>query len=314
MGKKKNNGKWTARDIPPQNGRLAIVTGANSGLGFHTTSALALKGCRVIMACRNTEKGEKARELILLERPEYKPVVWQLDLASLNSVREFASRFKASHKHLDLLINNAGLMAIPYARTEDGFEMQFGVNHLGHFALTALLWERISKTPDSRIVNVSSAVHHMGQIRFQDLHWEHKYSKWGAYGMSKLSNLLFTHELARRLNKSSIQLTAAASHPGYADTELQAKGARMKGSRLGTTSFNLANWLVAQPAEKGALTTLFAATSGQVQQGALYGPDGFMHLLGWPAQDTPNKKRVNDEVAEKLWKVSEQLTGHSIPI
>lgn len=205
-------------------------------------------------------------------------------------------------------------MAIPYARTEDGFEMQFGVNHLGHFALTAQLWKSLIEVPKSRIVNVSSAAHHMGKIRFDDIHWEKKYSKWGAYGMSKLSNLLFTHELARRLKRKDLQILAAASHPGYAATDLQTKAAKMKGSWLGVASFNMANRLVAQPAEKGALPTLFAATSEEAQQGAFYGPDGFMRLAGFPSRDTPNKKRVNDAIAEMLWDLSAQLTGHDIPI
>lgn len=314
MGKKNNHEKWSVLDMQPQDGRLAIVTGANSGLGFYTSRALALHGARLIMACRNPEKGEKARKLIMQEEPNHEPQIWQLDLASLKSVANFAAKFKASFDHLDLLINNAGLMAIPYARTEDGFEMQFGVNHLGHFALTAHLWKEISETPHSRIVNVSSAAHHTGRIRFDDIHWEKKYSKWGAYGMSKLSNLLFTHELARRLSRCGMQVLATASHPGYASTDLQTKGARMRGSRLGVASFNLANSLVAQAAEKGALPTLFAATAEEVRQGAFYGPDGFLGLMGWPAPDTPNKKRVNDETAEKLWDLSEQLTGLQIPI
>ena len=314
MGKQQIQKKWSVDDILPQEGRLAIVTGANSGLGFHTSKALALRGARLILACRNLEKGEEARSLILQEKPEHDPEVWKLDLASLSSISDFASRFKATFDHLDLLINNAGLMAIPYARTEDGFEMQFGVNHLGHFALTAQLWKSLTEAPNARIVNVSSAAHHMGKIRFDDIHWEKKYSKWGAYGMSKLSNLLFTHELARRLKRKNLQILATASHPGYAATDLQTKAARMKGSRLGVVSFNMANWLVAQPAEKGALPTLFAATAKEARQGAFYGPDGFMRLVGWPALDTPNKRRVNDALAETLWDLSVQLTGQHIPL
>jgi NAD(P)-dependent dehydrogenase (short-subunit alcohol dehydrogenase family) len=266
------------------------------------------------MACRNPEKGERARQQIMQEKPAHKPEVWQLDLASLKSVKSFADKFGKSHKHLDILINNAGIMAVPYARTEDGFEMQFGVNHLGHFALTALLWEAISLSPHSRIVNVSSAAYRVGRIRFSDIHWEEKYSKWGAYGMSKLSNLLFTRELARRLDQAGLNVMATAAHPGYADTDLQTRGALMRGSRLGVSSFKLANRLVAQSAEKGALPTLYAATAEKVRQGAFYGPDGCMGLLGYPAPETPHPKRVNDEVAGKLWDLSIRLTGCEIPL
>ncbi len=314
MSEHKNIEKWTAQDITSQAGRVAIVTGANSGLGFFTSKALAMKEARVIMACRNLEKGEEARQKILQMNPVHAPEVWHLDLASLNSVNEFARKFKSSFKGLDLLINNAGLMAIPYGKTEDGFEMQFGVNYLGHFALTSHLWPLLLETARARIINVSSLAHRMGSIRFDDLHWEKDYSKWGAYAMSKLSNLLFTIELARRFTTSGIEMIAAAAHPGYADTELQAKGAKMNGSRFGAGSFNLVNRIVAQSAEKGALPTLYAATAEDVDQGGYYGPDGFMRLAGWPSPERPSKKRVNDQVAGRLWELSEELTGLRIPI
>jgi len=300
---------WTIDQIPLQKGKIAVVTGANSGLGFFTSRALAFKGAKVIMACRNMEKGEKARHRLMAEGAIVEPEVWQLDLASLESVRQFAQKFSGSGNRLDLLINNAGLMAIPYQRTEDGFEMQFGVNHLGHFALTALLWPHLTEAGQSRVVQVSSLAHYMGKIRFEDLHWGKGYKKWGAYGMSKLANLLFVHELAAKVKEAGSTVTAAAAHPGYADTELQAKGARMKGSSLGAGSFNLANWLVAQSAEMGALPSLYAATAGEVEQGAYFGPGGFMKLRGWPVPDTPSPSLITSEVAGKLWKVSEELTG-----
>lgn len=299
---------WTVDDIPSQEGRVMVVSGANSGLGYYTSKALAQKGGRVIMACRNLERGEEAQKRLMKESPLHAPEVWQLDLASLDSVKRFADKFMAEEKQLDLLINNAGLMAIPYYKTEDGFEMQFGVNHLGHFALSARLWPLLSATSGARIVQVSSLAHLMGRIHFEDIHWEGKYNKWGAYGMSKLANLLFIHELTKRLSVVQNQVIAAAAHPGYANTELQAKGAKMKGSRLGVDSFNLVNRLVAQSPEMGALPSLFAATDPNVAPGDYYGPGGFMRLSGWPKPDTPSSSRVNDEVARKLWKLSEKLT------
>ena len=303
------NKKWTLDQIPQQTGRIAVVTGANSGLGFFTTRALALKGAKVIMACRNLDKGEMARQAIINEGVAVEPEVWQLNLASLESVKQFALKFAAAGTRLDLLINNAGLMAVPYDRTEDGFEMQFGVNHLGHFALTALLWPILSKTVGSRVVQVSSLAHHFGKIRFEDIHWEKSYKKWGAYGMSKLANLLFVRELANRVTEKGSGVIVASAHPGWADTELQAKSAKMEGKQLGAKAMNLINKVLAQSGEKGALPSLYAATAKDVEQGAYFGPGGLMKLHGWPVPDSPNKKLVNNEVAGKLWNVSEALTS-----
>jgi len=301
--------KWSVVDIPPQQGKIAVVTGANSGVGYHTSRALALKGAKVIMACRDTGKGEEAMQRILNEKPAIGPEVWMLDLAELVSVKSFSEKYSTKHDRLDLLINNAGLMAIPYVKSVDGFEMQFGVNHLGHFALTARLWPLLRKTAASRIVNVSSSAHHMGRIRYKDIHWENKYRKWGAYSMSKLSNLLFTKELSRRVSRNGNPVTVVSAHPGYSNTELQTKGAIMRGSILGARSFRMANWLAAQSAEKGALPTLYAATAEGVDQDDYFGPGGFMRLKGWPALDRPNSKRVTDDAARELWELSESLTG-----
>lgn len=301
--------KWGIENIPDQQGRVAIVTGANSGLGFYTARALALKGCTVIMACRDTQKGEEARQRLLKEKPASEPVLLNLDLGDLSSIKAFSEQYGNTIERLDLLINNAGLMAIPYRKTRDGFEMQFGVNHLGHFALTAQLWPLLKDTEGSRIVNVSSVAHRFGHIHFEDPNWEKRYRKWGAYGMSKLSNLLFTSELERRISASGDRVVAASSHPGYADTELQAKGALMKGSRISARSFNLANRLVAQSAEMGALPSLYAATAEGVEPGSFYGPGGFMRMKGWPAPDVPDPKRVTRKVAENLWVLSESMTG-----
>lgn len=295
--------------MPRLDMKLAVVTGANSGLGYHTARALALKGAKVLMACRNLEKGEAARQLIMAEGVESEPEVWKLDLASLESVKQFSRKFAEADLWLDLLINNAGVMAIPYHRTEDGFEMQFGVNHLGHFALTALLWPSLSGTPGSRVVQVASLAHLMGQIRVEDIHWEQGYKKWGAYGMSKLANLLFVRELANRLRDKGSQVTVVAAHPGYADTELQARGARMKGNKLGAGSMTLINKIVAQSGEKGALPSLYAATADGVGSGDYYGPGGLFKLHGWPKQDSPSSRRVKDEPARRLWEISESLTG-----
>lgn len=292
-----------------QQGKVAVVTGANSGLGLHTAQALALRGARVIMACRNLEKGEAARQRILSQKPEIEPELWQLDLASLDSVKIFAEKFLASSGRLDALINNAGLMAIPLARTREGFEMQFGVNHLGHFALSALLWKPLSHTEGSRLVQVSSLAHAFGRMRFEDVHWSSKYSKWGAYGMSKLANLLFIRELAGRIARSETKVIAAAAHPGYASTELQAKGARMKGSKMEEQFYRLANRIFAQSAANGALPILYAATAEGVSQGAYFGPGGKLRLWGPPKLDQPSSKRMEDGVAEELWRVSESLTG-----
>ena len=301
--------KWTTEDIPSQAGRCAVVTGANSGLGYNTARALAMKGARVIMACRNLEKGEMARQKILEGKPDLEPELMKLDLSRLSSVHSFAEKYLSLHRGPDLLINNAGVMATPYLKTSDGFEMQFGINHLGHFALTALLWPGMRSVQGARIINVGSTAHHFGKIRFGDIHWEKKYRKWGAYGMSKLANLLFTMEMARRLRETETGVTVAAAHPGYANTSLQEKGMLLAGSKWKADLFNLVNRFVAQPAEMGALPTLFAAVAPEVDQGAFFGPAGIMKLRGWPAPDKPNPGRVTDIDARELWKVSETLTG-----
>ena len=306
--------KWTLDLMPEQEGRIAVVTGANSGLGFYTARALARKGAKVIMACRNLEKGEVASQEIVNGGVAAEPEVWQLDLASLESVRQFAQKYAASGLRLDLLINNAGLMAIPYARTADGFEMQFGVNHLGHFALTAQLWPVLSGTGGSRLVQVASIAHRFGKINFEDIHWEQGYKKWKAYGMSKLANLLFVRELTKRIEEAAGGVIVAAAHPGWAATELQAKGARMKGNGMAVESMNLVNKLLAQSGEQGALPSLYAATADQVQQGDYYGPDGWMRMRGWPALESPSRKLLKDTVAARLWEVSESLTGQEFPV
>jgi NAD(P)-dependent dehydrogenase (short-subunit alcohol dehydrogenase family) len=292
-----------------QTGKSVVITGANSGLGFQTSLAMAKKGARVIMACRNLEKGEEARLKVLECNPEVEPELWELDLSSLSSVQAFAELYLANNEGPDLLINNAGLMAIPYQLTADGFEMQFGVNYLGHFALTARLWHGMSNKTGARIVNVSSLAHRFGKIRFFDINWDQGYQKWGAYSMSKLSNLLFTLELADKLKESDSSVVVAAAHPGYADTSLQAKGMLMAGSKGKAGIFSMANRVIAQSGEMGALPSLYAATAPGVERGSFYGPSGLLRLKGWPSLEKPDSKRARPEVARRLWGVSEELTG-----
>jgi NAD(P)-dependent dehydrogenase (short-subunit alcohol dehydrogenase family) len=222
-----------------------------------------------------------------------------LDLADLSSVKNFANTFLAEHDQLDVLINNAGVMAVPYRKTADGFEMQFGTNHLGHFALTGLLIDLLKVTPNSRVVTVSSIAHLLGKINFDDLNSEQSYQKWSAYGQSKLANLLFAYELQRRSAKSNGNPISIAAHPGYAATNLQNS----------SSFFSFANKLVAQSPEMGALPTIYAATSPEIQGGEFIGPDGFLGQRGYPHKTQSNKRSHNQETARRLWKVSEELTG-----
>jgi hypothetical protein len=290
-----------------------VITGANSGLGFEATQILAAKGAHVVLAVRDVAKGDQAAQEIKRVVPAASLEVLSLDLASLASVRRFAEAFPAAHSRLDMLINNAGVMAIPRRVTADGFEMQFGTNHLGHFALTGLLLPLILKTPSSRIVTVSSGAHMFGKINFDDLQSERSYSKWGAYGQSKLANLLFAYELQRKLQAAGGGagggVISVAAHPGYASTNLQAVGPQMEGSKLGARSMSAANRVLAQSAAMGALPEVYAATSPAVRGGDYIGPDGFMGQKGFPQKVGSNSRSYDQEVAARLWAVSEELTG-----
>ena len=288
--------KWSTTDIPAQSGRTIIVTGANSGLGRVTTAALAGAGARVVMAVRDVKRGEQAAAAI-----EGKTEVRELDLADLASVRRFAAEWS---EPIDVLVNNAGVMAVPEGRTKDGFEMQFGTNHLGHFALTNLLLPHIT----DRVVNLASNAHKNGEIVFDDLDWATRpYKPWAAYGQSKLANLLFTLELERRLESDHSSVRAFAAHPGYAATNLNTHS----GSKVITQLMKLSN-LVAQSKEAGALPTLFAVT--QDLPGASYvGPDGLGEWRGHPALTSRTAAASDVTVAKKLWDVSEQLTGVRYP-
>jgi NAD(P)-dependent dehydrogenase (short-subunit alcohol dehydrogenase family) len=295
--------------MPDLAGRTVVVTGGNSGLGYEATLAFAREGARVVMACRDPERAAAAREAIARAVPGGSVEAMALDLASLASVRDFAKDFLQRERVLDILVNNAGVMALPYRKTVDGFEMQFGTNHLGHFALTGLLLERLLGTPGARIVTVSSTMHRIGRIRFDDLQSERSYSKWLAYGQSKLANLLFTYELDRRLRAAGANALAVACHPGYAATNLQAAGPRMMGSGLRERGMLLVNRVFSQSAAMGALPTLYAATSPDVRGGDYIGPDGFMEMAGHPQRVASSRRSRDPQAAARLFEVSEELTG-----
>jgi NAD(P)-dependent dehydrogenase (short-subunit alcohol dehydrogenase family) len=303
--------KWTYNNIPSQEGRVAIVTGANSGLGLYTAKGLADKGCEVIMACRNLQKGEDAIKELLKENPASKLKLMHLDLSDLESVQKFADAVGDSYKRLDLLINNAGLMAIPLRRTAQHFEMQFGVNHLGHFALTGRLFEMLKNTDRSRVVNVSSSAHKIGEIRFDDINWEAGYSKWKAYGMSKLANIHFTHELADKVAARRIDVRVVAAHPGYSDSRLIEKGPEMNGHNLIARAGRFVNSIFAQSTEMGALPQLYAATSPDAVHRGYYGPGGMGGMRGYPERTYPKRNKVSKDAQEQLWSLSEELTGVS---
>lgn len=305
---------WTAADLPDLTTRTAVVTGANSGLGFETALALAGSGAAVTLAVRDESRGEAAAARIKQAHPGAVVEVSALDLASLASIREFAGRWSAGHDTgLDLLINNAGVMALPHRRTADGFEMQFGTNHLGHFALTGLLLPALVARHRSRVVTVSSFVHRMGRINFDDLMGERRYRAWGAYGQSKLANLLFTGELQRRLDLAHLGVKAMAAHPGYANTNLQSGASRMQGRSLQARVTDRTNDLMAQSAAMGALPTLFAATAPGLPGDSFVGPNGFMELRGYPHLVGRSTRAADLADAARLWTVSEELTGVAYP-
>ena len=263
----------------------------------------------MVLACRDLEKARAAITVIADECRGASVAAMQLDLASLASIRNFAAAFVARYDALHVLCNNAGVMALPYRKTADGFEMQFGTNHLGHFALTGLLLDRLLATPDARVVNVSSGAHRFGSIRFDDLQWEHGYRKWAAYGQSKLANLLFTYELQRRLSAAGAAAISVACHPGYAATNLQLAGPRMEGSSFLESLSEFGNRVFAQDAAMGALPTLYAATAPDVRGGDYIGPDGLGEMKGYPRKVQSNRRSRDSAVAAKLWETSEKLTG-----
>ncbi len=300
---------WTTDDIPLLANRTAVVTGANSGLGFETAQALAGAGAHVVLACRDQVKGGDAHDRIRREVPTADVQVGQLDLADLSSVRKFASEFSSEHGGLDILVNNAGVMAIPRRETADGFEMQFGTNHLGHFALTGLLLDSLLARPGARVVTVSSEMARMGRIRFDDLDGARRYGKWTAYAQAKLANQLFTLELDRRVTDRGQDLVSVAAHPGYAATNLQAVGPQMSGSSIMARLSDLANAVVAQPAAAGALPSLYGATAPGVGGAQYFGPDRLFGMRGDPKPVSFVRAAKDPATARRLWEVSEERTG-----
>lgn len=308
---------WSTEDIPDQSGVTAIITGANSGIGLVAARELAGKGATVIVACRSVEKGENAVEQMRSELAsngaEAHFDVQSLDLADLSSVRSFADRIKTAYPGgISLLINNAGVMAPPRHETADGFELQIGTNHLGHFALTGLLFDELKKKPGARIVTLSSNAHKMGKINFDDLNSEKGYRRWQAYGQSKLANLIFGIDLQTRIAEAGLNMKSIPAHPGVSKTNLTAAGNDMGSSVFSVISkpfLFLSDTLMAQDAEHGALPTLYAATNPDLAGGEYIGPDGLGELRGSPTVVAPRKVAHNVEVADQLWKKSVELTG-----
>ena len=296
-----SSGQWTAQDLPSQIGRTLLVTGANSGIGYETTKALAARGAHVIMAVRDEEKGTEAMEKLSKEHPDATLELRYVDLADLDTVRALA----ATVRRVDVLINNAGVMMPPRTLTAQGYELQFGVNHLGHFALTALLFDRLVHGKDPRVVTVTSRQHIRGRMHFDDLHGEHKYSRAGYYAQSKLANVVFALELNRRLRASGTPVLSVLAHPGVVATNLQSTGP----TGMTKVLAQLGSRIVAQPADMGALPLLYAATNPDVESGQFIGPDARNESKGYPTVVEPLEAARDREVAKRLWDVSEDLTG-----
>lgn len=296
---------FSLEQIAPQPDKIAIVTGANTGLGYETTVGLAQKEIKVVMACRNRQKAEQAKSDIEDEVPGADLDILLLDLGNLDSVRSFAEQFKDQYEKLDLLINNAGVMIPPYQTTDDGFELQFGVNHLGHFLLTSLLIEHMPDRSESRIVSLASIAHKRGEIQFDDLQWEENYNRSAAYSQSKLACLMFGDELNRRLKENDMNIRSVIAHPGVSPTELS----RHIPSFLNLLFEYLFAPLFTHPPQKGAQPTLQVALDPNIKGGDYYGPQGFREMKGEPGPAERSETARDQQVAKKLWEVSEELTN-----
>jgi len=306
------SGKWTIADLPPLGGKIAVVTGANSGLGLETAAGLAGAGALTVLACRDPGKARSAQEELQRRVPQGRFELLGLDLADLSSTRRFATEFSERHGTLDLLCNNAGVMALPLRRTREGFEMQIGTNHLGHFALTGLLLPRLLATPGARIITVASIAHRATRgLALDDLNWQRRpYNKAEAYAQSKLANLLFHCELDRRLRQAGAGVLAVAAHPGYTSTNIGFAGPAMDGSAWRRVVMQFGNAMLAQPAAMGALPTLYAATAA-VQGGDYIGPDGLLQFRGHPRRVDSKANARDPQAAARLWQLSQQFTGLS---
>ncbi len=305
-GDKPSAASWIADHISSQSGRTFVVTGANSGLGLETVRDLAGLGATVIMTARDEEKGRRALDEVQADHPGADLELRLLDLADLDSVREFAGTVD----ELDVLINNAGVMMPPHGRTKQGHELQFGVNHLGHFALTGLLLDRLARSGDARVVTVSSSLHKRGRIHFDDLQGENDYGRGKFYSQSKLANVVFALELHRRLRANGVPIRSVLAHPGYSATNLQSSGP----TGVGKLVMKASNKLFAQDAEMGALPQLYAATGADVDSGQFYGPDGRGESKGFPTLVEPLDDARDRELGKRLWTISEDLTGVKIPL
>ena len=301
------NKTWTTKDIPDLSGKVAIITGANSGLGFESALEIARKGATVILAVRNLGKGRAAVDRIATELEGGSLELMKLDLSDQESIKQFVDAFNQKYDRLDILLNNAGIMAVPQGKTAQGFELQIGVNHLGHFALTGLLLEKLLSTAGSRVVNVSSMAARNGKMNFDDLMGEKKYSPMKAYGQSKLANLLFTFELQRRLEEAGTGTIALAAHPGGSKTNLANASDFSPFFRFIMNNFMMK---LVQEADKGALPQIFASVAPEAEPGQYYSPNGFMEMRGsHPKEAEIPPQALSEGDAKKLWEISEKLTG-----
>ncbi len=307
---RKNKERWTAENIPDLSGKIIIITGANSGLGYEITRVLASKKPHIVMACRNLEKADKAKSEILKENPKASLEIMQIDLSKQSSVKEFVKEFIRKHDKLDILFNNAGVMFAPKVTTEDGFELHMAANHFGHFALTGLLMNFLEKTENSRVVSIASMGHRFGKINFKNLNSEKgRYNKLSAYSNSKIASLYFGYELNRRLEEKGSQVLSIVAHPGWTRTNLQTAGGAIDESKGQIRFWNFMNIFFSQTVDMGVLPQLRAAFDPDAKGGEYYSPEKFLHLKGYPIVKPSNKRSRNEKIGKQFWEVSEELTG-----